>query len=251
MSPEPLPIIAWKWGERFHDEDIARLKRGFKRHLPLPHRWVVISDDNKTLKRFEREGDQTIPLWGDLHNIGGRCLVRLKCFHPSMAELIGPRFAWCDLDMCPVGDMTPIFSRTEPIIMSGCELPPQPVNGSLLMMDAGVAPEVFDKFDAEEWIRERAKRRYGGSDQAWIAIKLWPNIATWGHEDGLYCYRDSIAPRSAWTYEHRLTAGKPPLPYGSTDGRKPKNACLIQLNGQWKAAKAQRFSPWLWEEWTK
>lgn len=223
------------------------------RHLSLPHRFVIISDDKNTRRRFKGEGDQTIPLWNDLR-AEGKCLVRLKVFRPEFGEIIGPRFCWLDLDMVAVDDITPIFSRTEDFIMSGVELRPQPYNGSMLMMNSGCRSRVFDEYDRGQWqanVRGRGKR-YGGSDQAWIAVKLGEREATWTREDGVFSYRDDICPRSEWAYESWKARNLVnALKHEPTGGPLPAGARIIQCNGPHGPHKpeVQRRSPWIVDHW--
>ena len=109
-----LPIVLWQWGGRFPQHYIDRMKNMLHRHLNLRHEIVLISD-----RPAPREyAGRFIPLWDD-YRVAGKCHVRLKAFHPSMREIIGPRFAWIDLDMIIVDDVTPMFSRTEDFVISG------------------------------------------------------------------------------------------------------------------------------------
>ena len=247
-----LPIIFWSWGGKFPDEYLARTMSMVRRTLHMPHRFVVISDSKPTRERFKDDA-QVVPLWSDLHNIGGKCFVRLKCFDDSFRAVIPePRWAWLDIDMVAVDDITPIFARPEPFVMSGVELGPQPVNGSLVIADHGVAPEIFTKFNINEWRNKKAELRYGGSDQAWIAIKANHKIAKVTREDGLFCYRDDICPRNLWAYESwRQRNLVNALTHAETGGSMPPGARLIQCNGPhspW-SERTRRLSPWLADHW--
>jgi len=250
-----LPIILWSWGNKFPDDYIRVMKNMLGRHLHIPYRIVVISDSKVTRERFKAEGDQVVPLWNDLADQGGKCLVRLKCFDNSFRDIIPePRWAWFDLDMVLVDDCSPIFGRTEPFLMSGVELGPQPVNGSIVIADHGVAPEVYTEFDRNLWQNNVKGRglRYGGSDQAWLAIKANKKITKITREDGLYCYRDDICPRNLWHYASwRQRNLVDELKHEPTGGPIPKGARMIQCNGPhspWKPER-QAISPWLKQHW--
>lgn len=250
-----LPIILWSWGGKFSDDYIQVMKNMLARRLNMPYRIVIISDSKTTRERFHKAGDQVVPLWNNLADQGGKCLVRLRCFDDWFRTIIPePRWAWFDLDMVLVDDVTPIFSRTEPFLMSGVELGPQPVNGSLVIADHGVAPELYTQFDRALWQANVHGRglRYGGSDQAWIAIKANDKITKITREDGLYCYRDDIAPRNTWRYaEWRARNLVNELKHEPTGGPIPKGARMIQCNGPhspWRADK-QSISPWIKEHW--
>ena len=103
----------------------------------------------------------------------------------------------------------------------------------MVLMDAGCRPQVFDTFDKERWLREKAEKRYGGSDQAWIAICLGENEATWTRDDGLFCYRDDIDAATG------------------THGKLPPGARMIQMNGRFKPERSfvHAKSPWVRQHW--
>ncbi len=247
-----LPIIFWSWGGKFPDDHLARTMSMVSRNLTINHRFVVISDSKATRERFKDEA-QVVPLWSDLHNIGGKCFVRLKAFDKSFRDIIPePRWAWLDIDMVAVDNIDNIFGRKESFLMSGVELGPQPVNGSLVIANHGVAPEIFDEFNINEWRNEKARLRYGGSDQAWIAIKANKKITKITRDDGLFCYRDDICPRHMWGYESwRKRNLVDALKHEPTGGAIPKGARLIQMNGphsQW-SDRTMRLSPWVAKFW--
>jgi len=252
MLGPKLPIIFFSWGGRFPDDYLSRTMAMVSRNLTLPHRFVVISDSKQTRERFKDEA-QVVPLWKDLHKIGGKCFVRLKCFDESFRQIIPEnRWAWMDIDMVAVGNLDTIFGRPEPFVMSGVELRPQPVNGSLVIADHGVAPEIFTEFNINEWVNEKKRLRFGGSDQAWIAIKARHKIATITEADGLFCFRNDIAPRHLWAYEswkNRNLVNA--LKHEPTGGAMPEGAKLIQMNGPWSQWKPEvlQLSPWIAKYW--
>lgn len=252
---DKLPIILWSWGDKFSFDYIMRMRNMLGRHLHMPHRIVVISDNKDTRVMAKNNGMDTVKLWSDLADQGGKCLVRLKCFDESFRAIIPEkRWAWFDLDMVLVDDVTPIFSRPEPFIMSGVELGPQPVNGSLVIADHGVAPEIFTQFDRALWQANVKGRglKYGGSDQAWIAIKANDKITKITREDGLFSYRDDIELRSNWAYADWVRRNLVhALQHEPTGGPLPKGARIIQMNGPhspWRADKQAR-SPWIKHHW--
>lgn len=254
METVKLPIIFWSWGGKFPDEYLAKTMRNVERHLTIPHRFVVISDSKLTRERFNGAA-QVVPLWSEMREINGKCLVRLKCFDESFRAIIPePRWAWIDIDMVAVANIDNIFGRKEPFVMSGVELGPQPVNGSLVIADHGVAPELYTQFDYQLWQANVKGRglRYGGSDQAWIAIKANHKIAKVTREDGLFCYRDDICPRNEWNYAAWKARNLvDALHHDSTNGSMPKGARLIQCNGPhspWSPNVIRR-SPWLDKAW--
>jgi hypothetical protein len=164
---------------------VNTLQSMLSRHLHTPHELICITDMPDGVKC------RTIPLWDDLAALGG-CYRRLKMFSPEMKELIGDRFAWIDLDCVITGDVTPIFTKTQPMIINRYgpgDFSKQTYNGSLVIMDAGVRCDVWDDFDPVlsplKMKQETEKKHLIGSDQAWISYKVH-NACAVGREDGIY-----------------------------------------------------------------
>lgn len=119
---------------------------------------------------------------------GGRpsCYRRLAMFAPDAAETFGAdRFVSMDLDCVIGGNIDSILDRDEDFIIC----PPSQkgkrwiYNGSMLMMDAGARPSVYEDFTPEG--AELASRTFVGSDQAWLAYSLGPGEVTWTEDDGV------------------------------------------------------------------
>lgn len=119
---------------------------------------------------------------------GGRpsCYRRLAMFSPNAAEIFGAdRFVSMDLDCVIGGNIDSIFNRNEDFVICG---PSQAgarwiYNGSMMMMDAGVRPGVYNDFTPEG--AEAASLRFVGSDQAWIAYALGNGEAIWTADHGV------------------------------------------------------------------
>lgn len=119
---------------------------------------------------------------------GGRpsCYRRLAMFSPDAADLFGAdRFVSMDLDCVIGGNIDSILDRDEDFVICG---PSQPggrwiYNGSMMMMDAGARPIVYEQFTPEG--AEAASARFVGSDQAWIAYALGDGEATWTADHGV------------------------------------------------------------------
>jgi hypothetical protein len=146
-----------------------------------------------------------------------------------MAEVLGPRFVWLDLDCVVTGDLAPLFDRPEDFITWGDTNPKNSVNGSMVMMTAGARRQVLDDFDPET--SPALTRRVGhfGSDQAWISHVLGQGEVRWGMADGVYSYRVHLKPAR---------------------GVLPQNARIIFFHGQidpW-SPEAQRLA-WVRDNW--
>lgn len=242
----PLVIAAFKWGARFGADHVHRMRNMLARHLQMPHEFVCITDDPAGIAPDIR----IVPLWSELRE-HGKCTVRLRAFAPDMAEIIGPRFAWIDLDCVLVDDVTAIFDRSEDFVISGVELPPQPYNGSLVMMDAGARREVYDDFDPVRLAAARRRLNYGGSDQAWIAIRLGPDEATWTEADGIYTYRDYIDPAPRMPTRPLRRAMEGPRTGGGLPDRAGPARMIVFNGAKYDPGldRCQRLSPWISEHW--
>lgn len=201
-----------------------------RRHLHIPHEFVCITNCPEEIDSSIR----TIPLWDELFD-SDYCLVRLKAFAPEMRDIIGPRFAWLDLDVVIVDDITPIFDCVSDFKISGVELREQPYNGSIVLMNAGARAKVWHEFDFGRFKKAKAEKNYGGTDQAWIAVCLGEFEDVWIQRDGVYNYREHIDPAR---------------PLGN-DGALPKNARIVVMNGRFSPeyAACRTKSPWIKEHW--
>jgi hypothetical protein len=198
VSTAPLTIVGWLWRNekypvQYTPEHANVWARMIHRNLTLPHRFVLMTDQP------DREFDSLIQperLWDDWRSLrhpwGDRrphCYVRLKAFSEEVAAIFGPRLVSVDLDCVVVGDLDPLFSRTEDfLIMRRQVVHPQDKHntyqGSMWMMSTGVRACVWHDFKGEESIA--AAKKYIGTDQAWIRYKLGPNEAGWSQTDGVY-----------------------------------------------------------------
>lgn len=192
-----LQIVLWKWSDPrkrhilfdYSADSVNRKRRELQQHLSIPHDVVCITDDPSGLDSAIR----VIPLWEEGRDLG-RCWCRVRAFAPDMAERIGPRFAWIDLDSLIVGPMDPLFERDEPAVFyRSNSVAGTPYNGSMLLMTAGALPQVWDRFDerAPEIVAESG---FTGSDQAWFAHVLGPDQPVWSRDDGVMHFMNECVP---------------------------------------------------------
>lgn len=200
-----LTVVAFKWKPQgghyrssFGADQVIVLRNMVQRNYKKPHRFVCITDDASGLAG---EGVETIPLWSDYAEIpsphgGGNpsCYRRLKLFDPAIKGMLGERFIALDLDTVIVGDVAPIFDRTEPFVMWGETDPRSWYNGSMMLMTAGSRAKVWTDFNPNTSPRQALKAGRFGSDQGWISHVLGKGEATWGRKDGVYSYRVHLAP---------------------------------------------------------
>lgn len=179
-SPFAIVTFKWKGPEHYRSKYTAAhvntLRRMFERHLHIAHDFVCVTDDPADLD----EGIRVVPLWSDHGQLPSphgpsepSCFRRLRLFARDTEAIIGAkRFAWCDLDVVLTGDVTPIFSRTEPIVLLPAGSPNIPFNGSMVMMDAGCRPEVWETFDPASSPHRNVEAKCLGSDQGHISFCL-------------------------------------------------------------------------------
>lgn len=171
----------------FNADDVRLLARQVKRHLPVPHEFVCITDQPDLF-----DGDPDIrAIWLDrtthVHNC---CYARLMTFHPNGAELIGERVLQIDLDTVIVGDMTSLVERKENLVLwhnpgrvpwhkpigRGVNRPYY--NTSLLLHRCGTLPKVWTDFDPGN---PSAK-----DDQWYLADIFGPVAPYYDRTDGVY-----------------------------------------------------------------
>lgn len=192
----PLKIMAWLWGQpggRTHYTDMhVRIWAAMvRRHLSLPHSLAVVTDipgnygDVEMIAPPRDFENVRIPTW-EAHM--PQCLRRIALFRPDAAKVFGAeRFVSMDLDCVISGSLDPLFDRPEDFIMYRGTTAARPYNGSMVMMTAGVRPEVYTDFTPEGAVK--AGQQYLGSDQAWISHVLGAGEATWGAADGVHAWK--------------------------------------------------------------
>lgn len=188
MGPptDPLIIVTflYRQGRDYYGpRHVNTLQRMLARHLDMPHELVCITDMPEGVRC------RTLPLWDKCR---GGCYNRLYLYSSDMRSLLGERFACIDLDCVIIGDVAPIFARTEPFLIHAYTdgtFRDQRYNGSLVIMDAGVHEHVWTSFDPVASValidRDRRARRRIGTDQAWVSRQV-DGAVTLGQAEGIY-----------------------------------------------------------------
>lgn len=246
-----LDFITFKWKpahryrSHFQGHHVNVWASMLARNYRGPCRFSCITDDPTGIDKHIR----IIPLWKEYAALpsawGSRnpsCYRRLKIFSAEAAQLIGPRFVCTDLDIVVTADVTPLFERPEDFVIWKSPTPPPMYlyNGSLLMLRAGTRVQLWKDFHPVRSVQETRRRRFFGSDQAWISMKLGPGQPTWSERDGVYSYRLHIEHRLEGNRAIKLT--KP--------NELPSNARIVIFHGEhdpWD--KDMQAIPWIKRHW--
>jgi hypothetical protein len=203
-----LAICCWKWkparpsGPRYFDSSHVNVLRSMvERNLPIPHRFVCITDDpeglDSRIEAFpmpERTFDELVNphqhkydaarTWGAKKYFPS-CYRRLWLFSDE-ARAIGDRVLSLDVDVIVTGSLLPLVEREETFVGWCDERNERPrVAGGVFLLQTGSHTDVWSDFDPEKSPGIALQAGYSGSDQAWMSYKLCPNVATWGRADGL------------------------------------------------------------------
>lgn len=229
-----LSICTFKWGSKYSVEHVLKLGRMLRRNLTIPFEYVLITDGDPDTAGLPGAPDRVLPLWTEKAD-AKLCGVRLHAFHPDMRDLIGPRFAWVDLDVVITGNVDHIFGRTESFVALATPQGPLWYNGSLIMMDAGAFPEVDSTWTPEAYAALPARyaaegMQHGGqSDEGWMTAVLGPGKATVGPAEGVRYFKHI-------KHETKL----------------PKGTCMVVMNGRRfdpSMKSWQHQCPWIVQHW--
>jgi hypothetical protein len=236
-----LSVVTWQWGTLFGVDYVNKLASMLRRHLHTPYLLHLITDveyvDDDTLDY----GVIQHPMFTDhaeMRAASRSCFRRLRMFDRDFGELLGPRILHLDLDCVIVDDITPLVDRPDPIVLvkqSEIAARQRVVhNPSMLLMDAGVLHEMWERFHADPTATWQAAKNQGWScsDMSIINDYLYKNRATvkastWDEVDGVQSY---------WRKDGKLLK---------------KGARIVLFYGKDNPgdAAAQAQSPWIKEHW--
>ncbi len=195
-----LNVVTWKWARKgyrstFTAAHVNALARMVGRHYARPHRVLCVTNDAYgidpaiTIIPDDEDFASVLSPHGSTHPSSYR---RLRMWRHDAARWFGERFVSIDLDVVAVGDLAPLWDRTEDVVLYDDPLyPGRQYCGAMQLIAAGARPQVWDDFDPlkSPSVARRAGKR--GSDQAWLSYKI-PGEATWGPQDGVYSYRKHL-----------------------------------------------------------
>ena len=164
----------------YDESHVHRLKRQVEKHLTAPHEFVCVSD-----RRIE--GIKTIPLDWTMF-IPGTRYAKLMLYRPD-GPLAGKRVLYLDLDSIVTGNLDPVVTRSEDLVLWRNPNFGQPgrarYNTSIILHTCGTRPELWTDFDRDRTPAMLA-RNWGGTDQAWVSHRASPEEAYFSDKDGIY-----------------------------------------------------------------
>jgi len=260
VTIDAVTVVCWKWssdvptkgrpgdllGERYTADHVNRLRAMVARHLPMPHRFVCVTDDARGLG----PGVQVLrmPEGSETH---WRCCRRLRMFGKEWRDVFGARALHLDLDTVIVGDLTELATLPDEV---ACWWAPQyssvrpkakhhfAFNPSVLLFDPpGPLRDVWDWYAADPDAALERAEKHGwtkwNSDMAILSDyvethKIDVDVLRLGPADGIYGLRDDV------------------MPSGSDD--LPPNARIISFcDPKYDPAmpELQERYPWIGEAW--
>jgi hypothetical protein len=171
-----LSVVTWKWGTLYSADYINRLRNSLDRHLHLPFQLFCVTDDPTDIDARVNVLPMFPETFPDMKSPSGHRsnFRRLKTFDASLRDVFGPRTLLLDIDVVITGDVTPIFSRTEPLIcfnQSHDDPSRIKLNPSVVLFDTGILNHMWQEFSTnpqDVWgrVRQSSIGDANNSDQA-------------------------------------------------------------------------------------
>jgi hypothetical protein len=145
---------------------VAKLKRGVEKHLPIPHRFVCLSDVPVPCERIALKHDW--PGWWS----------KVELFREGVVD---PPALFFDLDNVVIRDLTPLTDLPYDFAMLRNFTDAQHASSCVMWFGAAAPAHVYEKFaaDPQGWIRWHKQMRKGGylGDQAFIADAVGSHLS--------------------------------------------------------------------------
>lgn len=169
-------------------DHVRLLKRMVDRHMTLPHEFVCVTDRPEL---FSGDSDIRAVKLDKTTFVPGSRFTKLMLWRGDIGGIIGKRIGYLDLDCVICRNIDNIFARTEDVVLwrnpnYGIKSRRARYNTSIMLLDAGARPHLYDKFDPAKHPPE-LRKVWGGTDQAWISNRLSEtDEAYWTSDDGVY-----------------------------------------------------------------
>jgi hypothetical protein len=195
-----LSVVTYLWSpdaesrySAYTADHVQLLQRMVKRHLSIPHRFIVVTDRPE---QFAGDDEiSAVPIDWTTH-VPGTCFVRMFTFAPHAREALGERVLRIDLDTVIVGSLDALVDRDEDLVIwrnpsrwwmekkqmyynnRSREHPYCFWNTSLLLHSTGTLPHLWADFDPEAL--------KGIDDDQHLSKALGPDLPYWDQENGVY-----------------------------------------------------------------
>lgn len=184
-----LSVVTFKWQPAegvspFSALHVNVLRAALADKLKADHRMFCVTDDPAGI-----DGDITVVPLPERFAGTPRCRRRMHQYDREFAAQFGPRILSLDLDVVLVGDITPIVTRSEPVVLWKIDYA-QAFSGSFVLMNAGALHGLWQRFSNDpEGYPVEAWPRGIGSDQAMLNhyLKGRPP-ALWTAKDGFVTF---------------------------------------------------------------
>lgn len=169
---------------RYGPQHVATLARMLSRHGS--HELLCVTDQPKEV---QAAGVGVIPMPPEVSALP-RYYPKVWLFSDELAGIIGRRFGSIDLDAVVTGDLGPVLDTNDDFIIWD-QAKGEPYNTSLLAMEPGARPEVWDRFTVEAGDAAQIAVGRPTGDQCWLGHFLGPDEATFSEDTGVLQYRPS------------------------------------------------------------
>jgi len=238
---EKISVVCFLWDEgtkEFLPKHVNMLAKMVKKHLPIPHRFICITDEiegfDEDVEVFKLpENVEWIKKIKNTFNSYFPSSYRRLWIFSEEAKCLGERILMLDIDCLIVSSLIPLFkipddfvgwrprsTKTSPVkSTTGVKR----ICGGTMLLRTGTHTFIWDTFSLEG-IEKAKKQRWGGSDQAWLSYNLAKDCAVFPDAIGIYHSQDGAR---IWK-------------------NLPEDACIIHFNGlinPWEEEAKSR--PWL------
>lgn len=229
----PLSVCTWLWGTTFGPEYVNRLFAGVARHYDGPFTPICITDQPAGIDPHI----QIVPLPAEFAWLP-RCCRRIWQYSRARVETFGSRMLVLDLDTVFTGNVTSLFSRSEPLVLLRMEYA-EVYSPAMVLMDTGILHGFYEVFaDNPEALRQATGERHA-SDLAMLNYFLSGlTVPVWTRADGIVTYFGK-------GYERFV----PTWGIGPRTDRLPSDARVVILGSVDMPGLEAHPPPWFAEHW--
>lgn len=259
MQKTDLAVVVFAWGGSrpiylpWHAENMRRM---VAKHLTVPHRFIVVTDDEAA---HRAEGLETLPLWrapADTLERGPNwinCYVRLGLFDELIGGTIAKRILSIDLDAVIRAPIDDLVIGNEPFKAMSLKSRDW-IQGGLFRVDPGrVFPNPWLALHEDAGIIDRCKGRgWIGSDQSILSELFYEEvkrgaIPSWNEDDGMAinefyspwrvffrtghkkCWQEGMEERAEYLAQSDRIEVPPDLPFSRGTGLATKTILPVRV----------------------